>query len=544
MKISRIEIKNWLGLKELTFSPGKINKISGDSGSGKTSLVEALEKVFTNKNRRTEVIRHSEEEAELLVHLEDGLEILRKTRTEKSDYLKVKHDSKAVSSTEGFIRKLINGDIFRPVEFVKKSSDEQAKIILNMINIEWSVEDIKSWFQEVPEADYQAHILQILKQIETKYFAERESINREIRLLQANIEGIKKDLPPNYDGNTWKDVNLSKLYSKVTFAEESNRRLEKAIRLIGSLKNRIEDIQLRAANAKESKELEYNRQRDMLNNSIKKLQQSINDEQIKVDDVDRRINEESIRLDNELQSAIERLKMQYQVKKQTSKESIQQESEQSKLFISEYKEQLSEKTNKLSTIDELEKKDLDRIAEYKEQQIQLEKDKTGNAEKTIEEVQNIEIEPLREEARKAENMKGYLREWDRMNDIIREKLAPKEERSGELTKKIQKARNLPKDLLKTASLPIEGLEVDEKGLIRIDGTLIDGLSEGESLDFAFRLAKAQAGELKVICLDGWQNLGSKKQQIIKDAMTDDYQYFLLETIENEPLKFEILEGSV
>lgn len=541
MKISRIEIKNWLGLKEISFNPGKINKISGDSGTGKTSLVEGLEKLFTNKNRRTEVVRHGEDEAELFVQLDDGMEIARKSRLEKADYLKVTHDSKAVSSTEGFLRKLVNGEIFRPIEFVKKPLDEQAKIILNMLKIDWTIEDIKSWFEEVPEADYQLHILQILKQIETKYYAERESINREINLLKANIEGIKKDLPPNYDGATWKDINLQELYSKVHEAEAKNRQLEEAEKLIEGLKNRIEDIQLRAANAREKKELEYNRQRDMLNSSIKDYSEKIQLEQIKVDDVDRRINDENIRLDNELQKEIEKLKIQYQIKKQTSKESIQLEAEQSKMYIAEYQQQLSENRNKLANIDELEKKDIERINEYETQQIELEEAKAGNAQKIVAEIEKIDVGPLKATADEATKMKEYLREWERMNDIIREKLSPKETRSAELTSKIQKARELPKELLKTAALPIDGLAVDEKGRIRIDGTLLDGLSEGESIDFAFKLAKAQAGELRVICVDGWQNLGGEMQErIIESAKEDDLQYFITETVPGEDFKIEIL----
>src|SRR5690606_32042427 len=119
-------------------------------------------------------------EAELFVELTDGLQTTRKIRSEKADYLKVKHDSKAVQSTEGFLRSLVNGEIFRPIEFIQKSPKEQTEIILNMLQINWTVDDINNWFGELPEADYQLHILQILKQIEQVYYAERESINREI----------------------------------------------------------------------------------------------------------------------------------------------------------------------------------------------------------------------------------------------------------------------------------------------------------------------------------------------------------------------------
>ena len=542
MHIKRIEIKNFLGIKELLLSPGKINKVSGDSGTGKTSLIEALEKVFTNRNRRTEVIRHEADEAELFVELDDGLQTTRKVRDGKADYLKVKHDSKAVSSTEGFLKKLINGDIFRPIEFVQKTAKEQTEIILNMLQIDWTVDDIKSWFGEMPEADYQLHILQILKQIENGYYAERESINREINLLRANIEGIKRDLPPNYNGEEWRVVNLQELYSKLHEAEASNKRLAEAQAIVEGLALRIEDIKVRAATATEGKKLEYGRQRDMLKESIKRLEGNIEAEQLKVNDADQRINAENFRLDNELEQAIERLKLQYQARKQSAKQEILQEVEQAKVFIGEFKEQLLTKQTELANADQHEQKDLDKITDHEASLIKLEEEKSGNAQAVVAELAHIEIEPLKQAADEAARMKEYLREWERMNDIIREKLSPKESRSADLTAKITKARELPKELLKTASLPVDGLSVDKDGNIRIDDTLIDGLSEGESLEFAFKLAKAQAGPLKVICVDGWQNLGSKQREIIEAAKEDDYQYFLLETVEGEELNISSVEG--
>lgn len=542
MHIKKIEIKNWLGIKELLFAPGKFNKVSGDSGTGKTSLVEALEKVFTNKSRRTEVVRHDQEEAELFVELDDGLQTLRKVRTEKADYLKVKHESMAVNSTEAFLRRLINGDIFRPIEFVQKTAKEQTEIILNMLQIEWTVDDIKAWFGEVPEADYQLHILQILKQIENGYYAERESINREINLLRANIEGIKRDLPPNYNGAEWREVNLQELYKKLSDAEESNKRLQEAQALIEGLSIRINDIKQRSANASMEKKLDYQRKRDSFKDTINRLEDKIQQEQMKIDDVDRRILETNSRLDNELEQAIERLKLQYQAKKQTAREEIQQEVEQSRVFIAEYKEQAAEKKAALDNIDEHERKDLEKIDDHEATLIKEEDAKTGNAQTIVNTIEWTDSEPLKQAADEAARMKEYLREWERMNDIIREKLTPKEERSAELSSKIKTARELPKELLKTASLPVEGLSVDDQGRIRIEGTLIDGLSEGEALGFAFKLAKAQAGPLKVICVDGWQNLGSRQREIIEASKQDDYQYFVLETVDGQDLNLEVVEG--
>ncbi|CAH1054060.1 AAA family ATPase [Paenibacillus pseudetheri] len=542
LHIKRIKITDWLGISELEVSPGKINKVDGDSGAGKTSLIEALEKTLTNNSRRTEVISHGQEEAELFVELTDGLQITRKVRSEKADYLKVKHDSKAVNSTEGFLRKLINGDIFRPIEFVQKDSKEQTEIILNMLQIDWTVENIKAWFGEMPEADYQLHILQILKQIESAYFEERSSINREINLLRANIEGIKRDLPPNYDGEEWRGVDLQKLYRKLSDAQESNKKLEEARSLIDGLTLRIEDIKRRSANATEEKTLDYRRQRDTLQDSIKRLEERIEQDQKIIDDADRRIADASLQLDNEMEQAIERLKLQYQQKKLNVREDVQREVELNKGYVSEHRQLIAEKSSSLNNIAEHERKDLEKIKDHEASLIAAEKAKSGDAEQVIADVEWIDPEPLQAAAHKAAEMKEYLREWERMNDIIREKLSPKEARSADLTAKIEKARDLPKELLKTAALPVDGLTVDDKGRIRIDGTLIDGLSEGEALDFAFKLAKAQSGPLKVICIDGYQNLGSKQKAILDSAQHDDYQYFLLSTVEGKDLNIEIVEG--
>lgn len=151
MKIKRLEIKNFIGVKELNWSPkAGVNVLKGRKAEGKTSILEAIEKAFTNFSRRSEVVRHGEDEATLYVETDEGLEIDRRIRIEKSDYMKLRQEGKAINSTESELRKLISGDIFRPLDFVNMSIKEQTAIILNMIEINWSVDDIISWFGVEP----------------------------------------------------------------------------------------------------------------------------------------------------------------------------------------------------------------------------------------------------------------------------------------------------------------------------------------------------------------------------------------------------------
>ena len=44
MKISRLEVSNFVGISEFKFDLGKINILTGRVGSGKTSIIEATRK--------------------------------------------------------------------------------------------------------------------------------------------------------------------------------------------------------------------------------------------------------------------------------------------------------------------------------------------------------------------------------------------------------------------------------------------------------------------------------------------------------------------
>lgn len=211
-------------------------------------------------------------------------------------------------------------------------------------------------------------------------------------------------------------------------------------------------------------------------------------------------------------------------------------------LIVSYNQSIATKDQEYANIDELETQSLLSISEKADERIKTEDAKVGNARKTLAETVPVEVEPLRKAADEVANMQSYLRDFDLMSSMIREKLAPKEELSKTLTARIEKGREMPKELLKIAALPIPGIAVDANGLIRIGETLIDGLSEGEKLELAFRAAKAQAGELKLICLDGWNKINpSDREWIEREIAEDEYQYILLLTDDGD-LKIDISDG--
>ncbi|MBV4450703.1 hypothetical protein KM792_13720 [Clostridium tyrobutyricum] len=544
-KIKKIEVKSYVGLQEFGLDAGKVNIFRGPKGSGKSSVIEALETAFTNSKRRTEVIRHGEDEATLYVELDNGLEINRKIRNGKADYLKIRKGDEGVPSTERFLRRLINGDIFRPIDWVNLSPKEQTKSILNMLQIDWCQDDIQKWFGEIPSnIEYNQHILMVLKAIETKYFKDREETNRVIKELKTQIQVIKKDLPADYDGEEWRNKKVQEYYNKVSEAQKINQYIEQARALQEGFETKVQAIKANSENDKSRIEMKYKDQRqdikdiiDLSNSKIEKAQQFIRDTEVKV-------NLAKEKLDTELNTEIQKLKEKYSKLKLQKEQEIISESDEQKDLIHIQENKISAKQQELMGLDELEDHEKSSIDEKGLNEIEKEKIRVGKAGEYLEEHEPVDIEPLQQRADKVAEMQSYLRQWDMLIDIRDNKLSDKERYASVLTTRIEKARTLPQDLLKTAKMPIDGISVDEKGLIRINGTLIDGLSDGEKLELAFKIAKAQAGDLKVICLDRFESLRSDQKAILESAMNDEYQYFITEHTDGSEMEIEKLGGVV
>ena len=540
-KISFLKVNNFLGVDELELEPGKVNIFKGPMGSGKTSVIEAIEKTFTNKSRRTEVIKHGEEEATLFVELNDGLEIDRRLRTEKGDYLKVRKSDEGVPSTEKFLRTLVNGNIFRPLDWVNLSVKEQTKSLLSMLEINWSEQDIVNWFGNlVDDIDYSQHILLILKSIEQKYYKIREEVNREVKELNARINALYEELPAEYDGEAWREVKVQEYYAKVSEAQEINRLIDMAKGLQESFNDKVEAIKARVEKQKANITLNYKEHREDINDIIALSNSKIERANNFIDNSNNTLENELNKLDNQLESEYQALLQKYSVLKDEKKREVLAAVEEQKDIIAINNNKIATKEQELRSLDEKEEAEKVAVDEKVANEIEKEEIRIGKASSYLKENTQVDIEPLQAEADYVAEMVGYLRDWDRIIEIRDGILASKQAYSSELTSKIEKARNLPGELLKTAKMPIDGISVDVDGRVRINGVLIDGLSSGEKLRLAMKVAKAQAGLLKLICLDGWEKINEKSQnELLEEMTTDEYQYFVTQVTDTESNEVEI-----
>lgn len=545
MKIKALKIKDFLGIEEFNYNPDpKLNILIGPTGSGKTSVIEAIEKTFSNTGRRTELIKHDESEATLYIETDSGLEVERKLRDDKADYFKLRQQGEGIKSTEAELRKFVRGDVFRPLDFIALPVKEQTNIILSMIMMDYPTDEIIQWFLNdgnvLNGINTDKHMLQILKDIENKFYKEREEVNRDVKTLEIQVKNIERGLPDNYNGDEWKDKKVEEYYSKVSEAEEINKYIEQAKALKDNYDNKINSIQAEAEAKKSKLDVKYVETKQDLKDLIDLSKQKIEKENTNIKDLATLLDNQIKDYDVQLEKEIARLKANYAELKETAKRQTVAAEEKSKEEIRQQEQKIAVKEQEISGLDE--KKELEKESIEKEvaQLIEVEKGRIGKASEYLENNSLIDVEPLRTEAEKVVEMQGYLRDWDRMLFIRDGELSTKKSRSDYFTDIITIARNKPSELLKTHELPLEGISVDENGLIRINGTLLDGLSDGEKMDSAFKIALQRMGELKIMCLDGFEKLDIDRQKtVIELCEKHDIQAFITITQGTKDNQFKV-----
>ncbi|MBU2701103.1 exonuclease SbcC [Sporomusaceae bacterium BoRhaA] len=544
MKIKAIKINNFLGIDEFNYNPGNLNVFEGPKGSGKSSILEGIETAASNNKRRTEIIKHGNDEATLFIETDTGLEIDRRLRNTKADYLKLRQQGEGIKSTEAELRKLISGDIFRPLDFINLDASKQTAIILSMIKMQYSDEEINGWFGQdvLSNINTSKHLLQVLKDIEVAKYKEREEVNREIKLLEGQVKGIESELPPNYDGEEWKVLKVQDYYNKVAEKQKINNYIEDAKRLQVSIEEKTEAIKAAAEGAKSKIKIKFTEQRQDLKDIVELSKGKIEKANNVINSSADKLEIEQNKLTAAMNEEIAAVKAKYANSGKLLVQKINNEITEQKETINIQNQKISAKEQEILSLSGLEKQELKAEDIAAESEIEKEKLRVGKAAEYLKQHEVTDIEPLQAEADKVADMQSYLREWDRMLDIRDGKLFTKKAYADSLTNIIETARNKPAELLKQHKLPIDGISVDENSMIRINGTLLDGLSDGEKLEAAFKIALQRIGELRVMCLDGFEKLNeSEQEKIIKLCADNDLQVFINITKDTDSGSYEIKE---
>lgn len=476
MKTTRIHIKNLFGISE-TELDGRSIEVTGSNGVGKTSIIDSIKYALTNDSSRDYVIKNGENEGEIFIETDTGLTIDRKKRVNQADYKNIRQDGKPVQSPEAFVRELFTPLQIDPVKFTQMSRQEQNRIILDLIEFNWDLNWIKEKFGEIPQGiDYQQNILQVLNDIQSE-------------------KGVYFQ--------TRQDINRE-IRNKTAFISDIAKDIPQ-----GFQAEKWEAYDLSEAYTKITKAQEYNSRieraklfKDSYDNKVRGYQAEM---EIAVSNLKSAIAAER----EQLTSEIERKKAEIKAAEDKLNSLSDKIADKTKIFESEYREKVAKLDSDIKVADEY----------------------TGK--------QLVDISAMQAEVKTAEEMKKHLNEYKRMKSMQNE-LETLEEHSKALTSKIELARELPGEILKTATIPVKGLTIKD-GIPLINGLPVSNLSEGEQLQLCVDVALSKPSSLQIILIDGAEKLSEKNRLALYEKCKEKgLQFIATRTTDSDDLEVTYL----
>lgn len=216
--IASICITNVKGIEHLEFKAGRINVLSGRNGSGKSSVLDAIQSIFDG-GHDSGLIRHGAERAEIELTLSDGAVIL-KTVTPKTSTLTVTTaDGGVVKAPKAYVESLAVSFGYDPFALVDAKPAERMKWILDHAAIEFLGAELNKALGIVRYGEHERVTLERLNQIAEGTRNKRTDVNRQVRdregMLRRQREAIAED-----DSQDW-SAKLAELQAEEVAAREN-----------------------------------------------------------------------------------------------------------------------------------------------------------------------------------------------------------------------------------------------------------------------------------------------------------------------------------
>lgn len=216
MKIAHVRISNILGIAELEFTPEGFNEITGPNGTGKTSVLEAIQAVLKTGHDAT-LLRKGADKGEAVLVLDDGTE-LSKTVTADKSTSKVKVDGKATSRPAEALKALTDLYSANPIEFLRARKQDRVKVLLETMPLEADTEKLAEITGIPVTAQPGTHALAVIDAVYKEVYDDRTGTNRAVKEKDNTINQLKLAMPEAPGGV---DGSEDELLAQVRAADEA-----------------------------------------------------------------------------------------------------------------------------------------------------------------------------------------------------------------------------------------------------------------------------------------------------------------------------------
>jgi energy-coupling factor transporter ATP-binding protein EcfA2 len=194
MKISQIKISSILGLDELELTPGGFTEITGQNGTGKTSVIESIKAALKTGHDAT-LLRAGAESGEVVLVLDDGMSITRKVTADDTKTEVRGADGKKMSRPADTIKKLTDMLSVNPVEFLAAPKKDRTRVLLESMPLTADVERLTKLSGIKVTAEPGVHALQVIEVVAKQVYDERTGTNRAVKEKEAAINQLTQAMP-------------------------------------------------------------------------------------------------------------------------------------------------------------------------------------------------------------------------------------------------------------------------------------------------------------------------------------------------------------
>jgi DNA repair exonuclease SbcCD ATPase subunit len=202
MHIKGIQIENFMKFEHLDLTPGKITRIRGRNGSGKSTVQNAL-RTALGCGQTAELLRKDAdgsvaEEGEIVLVFDNDMKVRRRFTSNGSDDTVVTHPERGkMQKPMAILKKIADMIAVDPMRLLTASDKDRAKYLLEAITVELSpaeVEVLKAAGIDTDSMEFADHLGWLSgtrKGIEEL----RRDINRNAKEKSGEIAGLEETLP-------------------------------------------------------------------------------------------------------------------------------------------------------------------------------------------------------------------------------------------------------------------------------------------------------------------------------------------------------------
>jgi hypothetical protein len=197
--ITRLEIRDYRGIKAMDIDAGDLNLFVGANAQGKTGILDAIEAAMQGKVP-PDAVHHDAELAEIRIELSDGTHVRRRVPATGKQTVTVKKDRAKLTSPQSVLDALFAPEGFDPIAFIE--AKDRQKRLLEALPVTTDPKEVLAYLKGVglSKDDVKglrtdsAHAFEVFEAVGKMLADERKGVNREVKQLAAWIKTERESL--------------------------------------------------------------------------------------------------------------------------------------------------------------------------------------------------------------------------------------------------------------------------------------------------------------------------------------------------------------